>query len=78
MEINIYQSKNEDGARSEEMYIDGKYSEAAYPMCECPEDDTLERDLIYCSRIAKFMEIAFNAEKSGETFNILTKDSEEE
>ena len=78
MEVKIIQSYDENNSRSEYMYIDEKFVESAYPMCECPEDATLERDLVSCSRIAKLMELAFNAGKNGEDFIVKFEDSEEE
>ena len=76
MDIKIIQSWNEDNARSEEMYIDGKFSESTHPMYECPEDATLERDLTSCSRIAQLMELAFNAGKNGQEFTVNKEDED--
>lgn len=33
-------------ARTETLYIDGKECMSAWPLCECPEDAILERDLL--------------------------------
>jgi hypothetical protein len=78
MEVKIIKSYDENDSRSEEMYINEKFAESAYPMCECPEDATLERDLISCSRIAKLMELAYIAGKNGEDFIVKFENSEEE
>ena len=77
MEVKIIQSYDENNSRSEDMYIDEKFAESASPMYECPEDATLERDLVSCSRIAKLMELAFNAGKNGEDFIVKFENSEE-
>lgn len=78
MDIKIIQSWNEDNARSEEMYIDGKFIESTYPMYECPEDATLERDLVSCSRISQLMKLAYNAGVSGDDFSVLIEKESEE
>ena len=78
MEVIIVQSYDENNSRSEDMYVDEKFIESACPLCECPEDATLERDLISCSRIAELMELAHIAGKNGEDFIVKFENSEEE
>lgn len=54
-------------------------SEEVYPLCECPEDATIERDLIGCKDIIKYMRIAYEAGKNGEEFIVnITEEDEEE
>lgn len=41
-----------------------------YPLCECPEDAIIGRDLISCTEIADAMKFAYEAGKAGEPFEI--------
>lgn len=38
------------------------------PLCECPEDAIIGRDLISCYIIIKYMKMAYEAGKNGEEF----------
>ena len=66
MKIKIVQGKNFDGALTEEMYIDDKEVLHAFPLYECPEDATLERDMISCSDVVALMKEAWIAGSEGE------------
>lgn len=47
------------------------------PLCECPEDAIIGRDLISCNTIISYMKKAYNAGKNGEEFVIENKEWEE-
>lgn len=69
MKIKILRGTNRDGDDHEEMYIDGSVVLSAYPLCECPEDATLERDMISCDEVETLMFKAFKAGKAGEDYS---------
>lgn len=64
MKIIIKQSENSDGAICEEMAINGAHALSVDPLYDCPEDATIERDLVSCSDVARYMEKAYQAGKS--------------
>ena len=53
-------------------------SESVYPLCECPEDAIIERDLIGCGEIIKYMKLAYEAGKNGEPLEIIKENEEDE
>ncbi len=55
---------------SQEMIIDGKSTLSVGPLCECPEDAIIGRDLVSCCRVADLMKRAFDAGVAGETFDV--------
>lgn len=62
-----------ENSENKRMYFD------VYPLCECPEDAIIGRDLISCSEIADAMEFAYNAGKAGEPFSIeIVKEGQED
>lgn len=73
MKIKIIQRTDYNDYLQEEMEIDGKYSVSVYPLCECPEDAIIERDLVGCSDIADYMQKAYDAAKRGEELEIIVE-----
>jgi len=69
MKVKIIRGTNSDGADHEEMYIDGKSILSAYPLYECPEDATLERNMISCDEVETLMRKAYEAGKAGEDYS---------
>lgn len=69
MKIEISITTDEYG-ETHEMSIDGKDSIRVAPLCECPEDAIIERDLIGCVEIADLMKAAHGAGSRGEEFSI--------
>ena len=39
-------------------------------LCDCPEDATIERDLVSCTDVARYMSHAYEAGKDGEEFSV--------
>lgn len=70
MKIVITVSTDSDYYESEAMTIDGKDSVSVHPLCECPEDAIIGRDLISCQEIAELMKKAYTAGKNGEKFEV--------
>jgi len=68
MIIVVKRGEDSNGSGIEKLYIDGKLVASVYPLCEYPEDATIERDLISCHEIVEFMQIAYRAGKSGDGF----------
>jgi len=70
MDIIITQGENSELHAWEEMSINGKRCLSVYPLCECPEDAIIGRDLISCSEIMEYMREAYEAGRRGEEFNV--------
>jgi len=77
MKIIIKESTDSNDCAIERMLIDGKEVANVYPLCECPEDAIIERDLIGCHDIAKFMKLAHDAGMKGEELIIETEADDE-
>ncbi|WP_168928327.1 hypothetical protein [Paenibacillus ginsengarvi] len=65
------------GARTETLFIDGQEWMSAGPLCECPEDAILERDLLGPSDFASLLE-SFLKEHRGKKVRFVYEDKEEE
>lgn len=70
MKIVIVRRNCDDYEESQELSIDGKSILSVGPLCECPEDAIIGRDLVDCCRVAGLMKRAFDASGAGETFNL--------
>lgn len=70
MKIIIHRGYNPESCLTEEMEIDGVNKLSVYPLYESPEDATIERDLVGCSDVANYMNMAYLAGKNGEEFSI--------
>lgn len=68
MKIDIYIDEDYDHAQTEKMVIDDKERLNVYPLTDCPEDAIVERDLVSCQDVAKFMKEAYEAGLRGEDF----------
>lgn len=64
-------------ARTETLYIDGQEWMSVYPLCECPEDAILERDLIGPADFASFLK-SFLTEHRGKKVRFIYADKPEE
>ena len=65
---NVYDDLAADEMRvydNEGNHIDSEY---VGPLCECPEDAIIGRDLISCSTIIEYMKKAYEAGVDGEPF----------
>lgn len=76
MKITIENSYDYNGALIQEISVDNKYGEVICPLYEYPEDATLERDMINADRIAFYMELAYNAGKNNEEFEVVQRVSD--
>lgn len=70
MKIIIKSFTDPDYLIHEKMEIDGKEALSVGPLCECPEDAIIGRDLISCNDVADYMQKAYDAGKNGEEFSI--------
>lgn len=74
MKIVYSQTENVyDDLAADEMQVydnEGNCIENEYvgPLCECPEDAIIGRDLISCDTIIKYMRMAYEAGVNGEPF----------
>ena len=48
MKIDIYTWEDDEGYKRQALYIDEVYRKYVGPLCECPEDAIIGRDLIDC------------------------------
>jgi hypothetical protein len=69
MKVIIEISHNGDGAEKNKMIIEDK-SIYIYPLYECPEDATLERDMISGQEIFGYMKLAHEAGLKGEKLEL--------
>lgn len=70
MDIVIKCEPGDDCGESQNMMIDGKERLRVGPLCECPEDAIIGRDLVSCCDVAEYMRQAYEAGKRGEVFNL--------
>ena len=66
MQIEVLWKEDEDFLTSEQLFINGERKETVFPLCECPEDAIIGRDLISCQDIVKYMKLAYEAGKADE------------
>lgn len=66
MKIIFRSSTDSDYLVRERMDIDGKEALYVGPLCECPEDAIIGRDLVSCTDVIAYMRRAFEAGKNGE------------
>lgn len=82
MEIKVKCEIDGDDYEHQEMTVttaDGKKKNVYVgPLCECPEDAIIGRDLIACTDIADFIEMGYNAAKNGEQLLIDIQEPEED
>ena len=78
MKITIYVGESSEGARTERMVIDGEEQLSVYPLCECPEDALIERSLVSCSDVVKYMQMAYEVAKRGEEFTVEEEEEEDD
>lgn len=71
MNIEITTGMDADNLEHQAMKIDGKERLFVGPLCECPEDAIIGRDLVSCKAVSSFMREAYEAGKRGEEFNVI-------
>lgn len=62
--------KDKDNGPRHEVEIDGKFNKSIGPLCECPEDAIIGRDLVDGYDICKYIQIGYDAAKRGEELTI--------
>ena len=77
VEVKVVTGFNPDGASHETLYINGKEAIGTYPLYECPEDATLERDIVGASRFESLLE-TFLIEDNGKKVKFVYEEEEEE
>lgn len=75
--VKVVTGSNSDGASHETLFINDKECLSTYPLYECPEDATLERDIVGASRFASLLE-NFLIEHNGKKVKFIYEDEEEE
>ena len=68
MKILVETKTNSDDLETQHMSIDGKRCLHVAPLCDCPEDAIIGRDLVSCSDVVHYMQLAYEAAKRGEEF----------
>lgn len=69
--LKISGEDKDDGPRHE-VEIDGKFYRKVSPLCECPEDAIIGRDLVDGNDICKYIQMGFDAAKRGEDLTMET------
>jgi hypothetical protein len=70
MHVKVYSYTDEDYETRQQLFIDDKCVQYVGPLCECPEDAIIGRDLVSCEDIAEYMSRAACAVQNGETFTM--------
>ena len=70
MKIRINSYKDCDYFRRECLFIDGKQVVSVGPLCECPEDAIIGRDLVSCYDILHYMKLAHQAGTNNQPLEI--------
>ena len=66
MNVVIGERKDFDWNISQTLEIDGEHMITIRPLCECPEDAIVGRDLVDCKDIARYIKLGFEAGKRNE------------
>lgn len=53
--VEVFSWTDNDWATHEVLRVNGKDAFGVHPLCECPEDAIIGRDLVSCSDIAGFL-----------------------
>ena len=77
MKIVVKVSRDENESERHVVFVDDKRLKSIYPLCECPEDATIERDLMSGYDLAQFAQLGFDAAKRGEELEIVYWDKAE-
>ena len=75
MNVKLIHGANWDEAATLEIHVDGQEVVSAYPLYECPEDATLERNLNFVYDIPDLMRKAYEAGKRDEEFIVEEEDA---
>ena len=68
MRVKIVTTEDRDDNTRQRLEINGKKVLSVNPLCECPEDAIIGRDLVDCDTIADLMQQAFKAGADGGEF----------
>lgn len=63
MIVDVYSWEDGDFNTHEALFIDGEEKLHVGPLCDCPEDAIIGRDLVSAADVARFMELAYNEAK---------------
>lgn len=75
--VKVVTGYNSDGASHETLFINDEECISTYPLYECPEDATLERDIVGASRFASLLK-SFLIEHKGKKVKFVYEEGEEE
>ena len=70
MDIVVKCCDGDYGEIRERLIIDGMQCLSVGPLCECPEDAVIGRDLVSCRDVVDYMKKAYDAAARGEPFNV--------
>ena len=70
MKVRLNHTENRDGEVNHQLYIEDKLVETIYSLSETPEDAIIGRDLIDGDDILHYMQLAYEAGKKGENFEV--------
>jgi hypothetical protein len=75
--VEVLRYENRDYDTYESLKINGKVSVGVSPLYECPEDAIIGRDLVSCSDIQRYMEMAYKWGKDGTEVEFTYRDTED-
>lgn len=78
MEIELIVTEDGDRLARHEVKVDGKSVARIYPLCECPEDAIIGRDLIDGNDIFGYIKMGYDAAKRGEELSITERKGDPE
>lgn len=70
MKVDVYTWENSEGYLNQSLFINGKVDSYVYPLCDCPEDAIIGRDLKDCGDLAAYIKKGYEAAKNGEELEI--------
>lgn len=76
MKVKIRYGVNCDDLEWQEMWVNNRNALDVYPLCECPEDAIIGRDLVSCDDVLELMQEAYKAGKNGEELLVIKENEE--
>lgn len=70
MKIDIYTWEDDEGYKRQAMYFDGEYIESVRPLCDCPEDAIIGRDLLDCKDLLSYFQKGYETAQKGESLEV--------
>ena len=76
MKVELKVSTDSNDLEIHQVYINGKYHKTIQDLSDCPEDAHIGRDLIDGNHIMKYIQMGYDAAKSGELLDFEISEAE--